>query len=61
MTSIRRLLLSSTLSPSIGQLNKLEGIQSTETKTIKAIKLPTYENELSELTHRVHLTAVSEL
>lgn len=61
MTSMRRLLLYSTLSSSIGQLNKLEGIQSTETKMIKAIKLSTYENELNELTHGVHLTAISKL
>lgn len=61
MTSMRRLLLYSTLSSSIGQLYKLEGIQSTETKTIKAIKLSTYENELNELTHGVHLTAKSKL
>lgn len=58
MTFMRRLLLYSTLPPSIGQLNKLEEIQSTETKTIKAIKLSTYENKLNELTHRVHLTAM---
>lgn len=35
MTSLGRLLLYSTLSPSIGQLNKLEGIQGTETKNDK--------------------------
>lgn len=61
MTSMRRLLLYSTLSSCIGQLNKLAGIQSTETKTIKAIKLSTYENELNELTHGVHQTAMSKL
>lgn len=61
MTSMRRLLLYSTLSPSIGQLNKLEEIQSNETKMIKAIKLSIYENELNELTHGVCLTAMSKL
>lgn len=61
MTSLRRLLLYSTLSPSIGQLNKLEGIQSTETKMIEAMRSSTCENELNELTHRVRLTATSKL
>lgn len=61
MTSMRRLLFYATLSPSIRQLDKLEGIESTETKMIKAVKLSTYENELDELTHRVHLTATSKL
>lgn len=61
MTSMRRLLFYATLSPSIGQLDKLEGIESTETKMIKAVKLPACENELDELTHRVHLTATSKL
>lgn len=61
MTSMRRLLLYSTLFPSIGQVDQLEGIQSTETKMIKAIKLPIYENKLNELAHRVHLTAMSKL
>lgn len=57
MTSMRRLLLYSTLSPSIRQLNKLEGTQSTETKIIRAVKFSTYTNELNELTHRVYLRA----
>lgn len=61
MTSLRRLLLYSTLSPSIGQLDELGGIQSTETKMIKAIKLSTYENEFNKLTHRVYLTVMHEL
>lgn len=61
MTSMRRLLFYATLSPSIGQLDKLEGIESTETKMIEAVKLSTYDNELDELTHRVHLTATSKL
>lgn len=61
MTSTRRFLFYATLSPSIGQLNKLEEIESTETKMIKAVKLSTYENELDELTDRVHLTAMSKL
>lgn len=39
MTSMRRLLLYSTLSPSIGQLNKLEGTQGTETKNDKDNKV----------------------
>ena len=69
MTSMRRLLLYSTLSLSIRQLNK--GIQSTKKnkqtnkkqyqKTIKAVQLSAYKNELNELTHRVHLTAMSKL
>lgn len=61
MTSMRRLLLYSALSPSIGQLNKLEGTQSTETKIIRAIKFSTSTNELNELTHRVHLRVTSKL
>lgn len=61
MTSMRRLLLYSTLSPSIRQLNKLEGTQSTDTKIIRAIKFSTYTNELNELTHRVHMRATSKL
>lgn len=61
MTPFRRLLLNSALSPSIGQINKLERIQSTERKVIKAIKLSTYKNELNELTHGVHMTATGKL
>jgi hypothetical protein len=61
MTSFRRLLFYSTLFPSIGQLNKLEENQSTETKMIKSIKLSSYEKELNELTHKVPLTAMGKL
>lgn len=61
MTPFIRLVLNSALSPSIGKLDKLERIQSTETKVIKAIKLSTYETELNELTHGVRMTAIGKL
>lgn len=61
MTPFIRLVLNSALSPSIGKLDKLERIQSTETKVIKAIKLSTYETELNELTHGVRMTVIGKL